>query len=368
LVQELEPEGPIVVVFDALDECGNQSRRKGLLPVLAEAFAKLPSIIRILITSRSEDDIYRAFKSQPNILSFELETTPEASGPDVLTYLRFRMAAIRESNSDLNLPQDWPGEERIQQLGRCAAGLFIWAFTACSFIDGHYPEKRLKSLFMAEHVPGGPSQLDRLYKTALESSAEERWEDLEFRSDFQAIIGTVIVAINPLTETAIDRLLDRDEDEPSSHTISRFSCVIYQHPTVRVLHKSFAEYLTDQTRCGSDPWFLHPSRERLRVATHCLTRLGSLLRRNIGGLTLSLESWNVELPEDIPYVSKFWIDHVCLVGTEDATSIADPLDKFLHKHLLHWLEVMSILKLSVQPIESLRSLHQWISVSCRFCH
>jgi hypothetical protein len=327
LVQELEPEGPILLVLDALDECGSQSQRKGLLPILAEAFSKFPTIIRILITSRKEDDIERAFKSQQNILSFELEATPEASGPDILTYLQFQMAVIREFNSDLNLPQDWPGEKRIQELGRRAAGLFVWASTACLFIEqGQYPEKRLKLLLSTEHVPGGPSPLDQLYKTALESSAGERWKDSEFQSDFQAIIGTVLVAINPLTETAIDRLLGRNEDEPSSHTISRFRCVIYQYPTVRVLHQSFADYLLDQTRCGSDPWFIHVSRERRRVAIQCLARLDQVLRRNVGGLTLSLEPWDVELPEDIPFLCAFWVDHVCLV-TEDASSIADPLDK-----------------------------------------
>jgi hypothetical protein len=135
---------------------------------------------------------------------------------------------------------------------------------------------------------------------------------------------------------------------------------------VRVLHQSFADYLQDQTCCGSDPWFIHVSRERRRVAIQCLARLDQVLRRNVGGLTLSLEPWDVELPEDIPFLCTFWIEHVCLV-TEDASSIADPLDKFLYTHLLHWLEAMSILKLSVKSIESLHHLHEWIDVSYRLC-
>ncbi|KZP24285.1 hypothetical protein FIBSPDRAFT_857374, partial [Athelia psychrophila] len=47
--------GPIVIVIDALDECGDTNSRRLLLDLLSSPdFAKLPSQFRFLITSRPE--------------------------------------------------------------------------------------------------------------------------------------------------------------------------------------------------------------------------------------------------------------------------------------------------------------------------
>ena len=53
----LASEGPIIIILDALDECGDSKSRKDLVTVLREGFPKLPDVFRILITSRVEDDI-----------------------------------------------------------------------------------------------------------------------------------------------------------------------------------------------------------------------------------------------------------------------------------------------------------------------
>jgi hypothetical protein len=49
-------------------------------------------------------------------------------------------------------------------------------------------------------------------------------------------MGTVLVARNPLSISAIGI--------PSANTIALFGCVLIQHPTVRVLHPSFADFIT----------------------------------------------------------------------------------------------------------------------------
>ena len=52
---------PIILVIDALDECGNARDRKTLLNLLATESIHLPPFIRILVTSRAEFDIGSAF-------------------------------------------------------------------------------------------------------------------------------------------------------------------------------------------------------------------------------------------------------------------------------------------------------------------
>jgi hypothetical protein len=51
------------------------------------------------------------------------------------------------------------------------------------------------------------------------------------------------------------------------------------------------------------------------------------------------------LPEHITYACIFWIDHVCMVS-EDMAALAKRIETFLHYHLLHWLEAMSMLQRS----------------------
>jgi hypothetical protein len=49
--------GQIVLVIDALDDCGSNKHRKELLPALSKGFRNLPSFIRIMMVSRQESDI-----------------------------------------------------------------------------------------------------------------------------------------------------------------------------------------------------------------------------------------------------------------------------------------------------------------------
>jgi hypothetical protein len=51
-----KPEAPIIVILDALDECGSAQHHQSLLALLATESIHLPPFICILITSRAEFD------------------------------------------------------------------------------------------------------------------------------------------------------------------------------------------------------------------------------------------------------------------------------------------------------------------------
>ncbi|KAF7980551.1 hypothetical protein HWV62_37701 [Athelia sp. TMB] len=57
--RDLEIIGPILIVVDALDQCGPADARQKVISVLAEQAKDLPRNIRILITGRREPDIQR---------------------------------------------------------------------------------------------------------------------------------------------------------------------------------------------------------------------------------------------------------------------------------------------------------------------
>jgi ATP/maltotriose-dependent transcriptional regulator MalT len=90
-LKDLQTEGPIVVVLDALDECGTPQSRESLLKMLAEEAKKLPPFIRIFITSRNEHDINLAFSGKANICAEEFQISAEGNQVDIMSYLRHQL-------------------------------------------------------------------------------------------------------------------------------------------------------------------------------------------------------------------------------------------------------------------------------------
>jgi hypothetical protein len=350
---------PIVLVLDALDECGSTRRREILLNVLTEQSVKLPSAIRILVTSRLEMDISDAIQAQTHILSHEIKTTCKVNTEDISSYLRHRMEFVRRKNRNLPLPIDWPGEYNIRRLIVRASGLFAWASTAMEFVDGYDPRSRLDTILRGEKASGAQSALDVLYKTALESSG--MWDDEDFIADFTDVIGLVLVARRPLSTAAIDALLRLPGHRPSLHIVSHLGCVL-QKPIVRVLHPSFADFLSNRSRCGRDIWFFDTSVHNRHLAEHCLDRLTEVLKENMCNLSISDDTRNDTLAEGVSYACDFWIDHICAIE-EDTICVAGHLHTFLLRHLLHWFEAMSIMRRSRDTISMLDCLNLWISVS-----
>jgi hypothetical protein len=360
-------EGPVFVIIDALDECGHVGDREDLLNVLALESMKLPPTFRIVVTSRTELDIQEALEARKNICSTPIDINSPANDKDIHLYLCDRLQSIRSKNKYLPLSQEWPGHHAIDALTARARGLFIWAFTACRYVEnGQNPGDRLADLLRTDVCSNAESALDLIYSTALEST--RRWEDPAFSADFRDILGVVIAARNPLTALTIDRLnagASVPRTQPSLHTIQHLGCVFRGTTSepIRVIHPSFEEFLTDRARCKKDEWFIDVYLSHRRLAHQCIGSLRAILKRNMCNLTLTKTGVDVQiLPEDVTYSCIFWIEHVCeLKGREESLSIA--VYDFLEKHLLHWIETMSLLKKARHTIKLLMRLEDWSKVS-----
>src|SRR5882724_1481024 len=101
-VAKLHSQGPIIIILDALDECGDSKYRQSLVALIAKEFARLPSGFRFLVTSRAEIDIEPAF-SRDHIQKLELDTTTQSTAADVLSFIRHEMTTIREVHAKYDL-------------------------------------------------------------------------------------------------------------------------------------------------------------------------------------------------------------------------------------------------------------------------
>jgi len=175
-------------------------------------------------------------------------------------------------------------------------------------------------------------------------------------TDFRVVVGTLLVVRNPLSPAVLSNLLTFDSHRHLLHAISRLGCVLYTNAVIRILHPSFADFLSNRVRCKMDVWFIDLPTHNLRVIIHCMGRLDGFLECNVGDMDFPAPA-DVFLPEDVSYACVFWIEHVCII--KDAF---DRLEAFLFKHLLHWFEAMSILKRSRDSIGLLSRLRDWHNV------
>jgi hypothetical protein len=351
--------GPIVLIIDALDECGSEADGKILMQVLSKGFSDLPSFIRIMIVSRPESDIQRALGSHVHLRPYPLDIDSVTNKDDVSEFIRHRLEEIRIK--DGYLEDHWPGDDKIRSLAHAADGLFIWASTACLYIDAFDPDECLSNLINKQTSSGPFAQLDILYKTGLSAGP---WNDSSFSSGCCRMLGIILCARVPLSYSVIDALL---EFHLSRKIITHLRCVLDSTAKgeFRILHASFYDYLVSE-RCRYEPWSIDLERHNKELALRCIKLLDKELRENICDMTLPYLSRKKTLPEAISYACQFWIDHVCLISNT-ADDISNQIKNFLDKHLLHWMEVMAILKCHDRTIRSIDNLMKWLQVCPPVC-
>lgn len=364
LVQPMTSEGvmdsasPVVFVLDALDECGTPDTRETLLELLAEQSIGLPALF--VITSRPLRDICGFFNNRNHVLVQELDITAEHNNDDITRYLKHRMRRIRKKFPSLHHHKNWPGGEALRQLVNKASGLFIWASTASKFIDQHPPNSRLEIIIQGTSAPTAEHALDSLYRTALEAAGS--WDIPEFVTDFRAALGFILVARRPVPGKVIISLLGNTVTESCIDVISQLACVLQLDPTIRLLHPSFADFLFDPQRCVRGDYFFEKGVLHHSLALMCLKRLDAVLKENTFDLTLSPSLVQIKVPGGLAYACMYWIEHVCMANN---SAMIPTLHDFLRRHLLHWVEVMSVLSRTRTTMAMLEQLSTWLSVSFR---
>ncbi|KZP30581.1 hypothetical protein FIBSPDRAFT_777346, partial [Athelia psychrophila] len=355
--------GPIIIVLDALDECGNADSRRALLNLLSQDLSKLPCQYRFLITSRPDPDIERALASCKHVHAVDLG---KASDADMLMYIRHEMKVTYESRcfSD-ELPLDWPGELVIQQLVAYAAGLFIWASTAMRLLfTADFLVEWLASLLCHESQT---FTLDELYKTALLSVGN--WQSGESADIYRRILGAVVFSQVPLTDSDIGDLLGLDSSV-CCIALRRLGSVIQwtEGQPARTLHKSFPDYLTDRDRCSSEPWFADLQECHRTLAVGCLRVMESQLRFNICHLETShILNKDVKdlparieacIPHSLSYACCFWTYHLSKMHADDL-QIMDLILAFFKHRFLYWLEILSLTQEMKNARRSLEMVHAY---------
>jgi hypothetical protein len=140
-------------VVDALDECDNDNNIRTIVQLLAEARSLTSARLRVFLTSRPEVPIRHGFyqiadaEHQDYVLH---DISPSVVDHDISVFLEYNFGLIAQECCQA---ADWPGQEVIKQLCQSASGLFIWAATACRFVQqgGQFVDDRLRAILEVGH-------------------------------------------------------------------------------------------------------------------------------------------------------------------------------------------------------------------------
>ncbi|RPA82949.1 hypothetical protein BJ508DRAFT_81699 [Ascobolus immersus RN42] len=389
----------LLLVVDALDECDSESDIRSILTLLADAeVSRIKSTkLRVLVTSRQDMPIRRAFLEMPSIRHKDLvldEISRSVVDEDLTRYFTAQFQAIRGMADFSFLSHNWPGTHTIKHLVQQSEGLFIYAATLCRFLkceDGHgLPTKRLEdfenqrkmALKSASARSVGSTRknretvsLDKMYAqilqhvlTGLDETSNPT--QAEIAKAYARIIQPLAALFEPVAIMTIGRLLSYDIVDIRFKLLRLRSVFNVPDPNtenerIRILHTSFRDFLLDPARCP-ETFYIAEHTTHAMLAAKCMKVMSTHLRKDI--CDIQLPGQHLEgimkgyirsfITPDLEYSCRYWIQHFCKGDGKVHTSENGRLSQFLRAHLLHWMEVLCLLDRAHEAILGINALEE----------
>jgi WD40 repeat protein len=370
---------PLLIVVDALDECDNEDDVRLLLQCLAAATAIESIQLRVFVTSRPDPPINLGFDNIPieahrDFILHDIEKSVVDN--DLAVFYREKLADIRQLSEDLR------SEHTVQHLVRKSQGLFIHAATVCRFIhDGRQlAADRLFKLIAAGSSPVKPEkELDQIYMTVLTYSLWGQFdanETVRARPLFCHIVGSIVVLFDAMPLDSLAKLLNEPREKIISTLDSLHSVLDVpedDNRPVRLLHRSFHDFLLDPGRCSNNTFLVDARATHRHLFNCCLRVMLGHLRRNICNLErpgtrandIPKSDVHKFIPLFIQYACRYWIHHL-------QQSDVDPthhsgIQEFFQTRFLYWLEVLALMRRLSDSIAMIKILEMRLTVSRGYC-
>ena len=348
---DLPVVGETVIVIDAFDEIGSVGDRAEALDILSKRAHELPPGLRIVVTSRFEQDIQKALQS-PKAVNADymlMDDIPNhLTARDISLYVHATMDEVEGLE-----PED------LNKLATAAGTSFQWASTACRYIcndhDGRGtrgPRHRLP-LFLTSN-----QGLDKLYTRILDKHfGKESSEGLE---RLKLVLGCILGAEEPISLGTLSELIPREPGETAATNLQNLQRIVRHLASLLVnthdvdqpispFHTSFADFLHDVKR--HHKYLVNIEQANYCIAISCLDVMERELRFNICQIPTSYKANQAienlgalvrqHISHHLLYASHFWARHFSRLTIVD-NMVASKLLELLSGHFLEWLEVMSV--------------------------
>ncbi|KAJ6531517.1 hypothetical protein DFH09DRAFT_1284849 [Mycena vulgaris] len=252
-VQELQ-HIPVIVV-DGLDECADHKVQQQILRLFIRAIRDHQLPIRLLIASRPEPHLREILEKEDTfaICRHSALSADKSAFDDIRKYFLGEFSRIHSESMDrgIDLGSDWPSPDAVNQLVRTSSATFIYATTVIRFVDDeyHHPADRLQSVLDLD--PQSTAPLDDLYTQILSGVPQEQatqqlrilhiiWRNIKVDPEELDILLNLRAGTCPLILRCLHSLLD----------VPRIRTRFGGYETIRTLHASLGDYLSDVRRSG----------------------------------------------------------------------------------------------------------------------
>ncbi|KAL4787297.1 hypothetical protein BJX76DRAFT_354244 [Aspergillus varians] len=358
----------LAFVIDALDECQGAEYAREIVQLLSRARELQMIELRIFVTSRNEAHIETSFKHIPGVSHRDLSLDYALDGNttrDISIFIRKSLKAIAELHS----LGEWPDEEMIQRLITKAGRLFIYASTACRYLQNSvYPERRLPQMLDAG-VKGHSSTkaLDDMYLLILGQvfalcTSEDRDEVALL---YKQVVGSIVVMFEPPTSSILTGLFGISQRQVVM-TLRPLHSLLHvpadDISPIEVFHLSFRDFVSNTSRC-IDPQLQIEEREAHDILfARCILLMMERLRRDMcdlgepGILIHEVERARIDvcIPQPVQYSCRYFASHISEAKLSRFQNAQ--LHEFLQDHILHWLEALTLMRRVGEAIRTLQEL------------
>ena len=365
----------LILAIDALDECEQNDNIDTIVDLFARTRDVKAISLRVIVASRPDLLVRLGFDKIDGYYQVEKlhEVSKNSIEHDIRRFFQHELGVIQVKRL---LPRGWLREDQVAALVRLAVPLFIYADTACRYIDtnGGDPDEYLERVL--NYRKSNISQLERTYLPILDLLLVEKDEGdrEEWLSTFRVVVGSIVILGRPLAAVSLAKLLQISQTKAKCVLDSLRS--VFTFPTdgdcpVRLLHASFGDFLTDPGRRGKSPFWINKPEMHARIAALCIENLSgdhglrqdlcSLVKPGTRRDTIRDGLVRQTLPPEFAYAIRYWAFH--LEQSQQRIKDGDSTHLFLRNHFLHWLEAMTLLGHIFESVAVIDSLSHIVDVS-----
>jgi hypothetical protein len=369
---------PLLLVFDALDECVEPDASV-ILSLIISSISQLPNV-KVFLTTRPKLTLSRYMDTPiANVIHFQ-EVEDFIAEKDISSYIDYSLspAKIEEALGYANDSSWQPTAEDKAKLAKLSGKLFLFASTAIKFIldeqcldpksqlarlldpqsDNPSPLSELQSDYpsplseLQSDDPSPLSELNGLYLFVL-NSAKPVENAEQWLHRFQKIVGAILVLQASLPIVGLAKLLDLEEYTIRA-TLANLHSVVApfgEGPalTYKLSHKSFFDYLTGPS-CPPEFQVVEEG-HHLELTKSCLKVMERQLRFNICQVPpkdqyqdlLDLLQNGLDtgyISKELEYAVCNWANHLSKLEGIDSNLIR-LLQAFLEEQMMHWIEALA---------------------------
>jgi hypothetical protein len=224
--------------------------------------------------------------------------------------------------------------------------------------------------------------MDRLYETVLAESVlrdSTGLESKELATKFREFVGPLVVTLNILSRQSYFQLIGATGTvgQELTRIIKDLQSVLEvpEDPKspIQLLHPSFRDFLVTTGR-ASDHFLINEEHTHQWLAGRCLDLMFSSLKNNMCNLrpgnspsTVSRKDLEKTISPELQYASYYWVEHLQRSLVPPTDDEEDPqsarVHRFFRKHLLQWLEVLSLIGRLSDAIHMINALESFVHVS-----